>query len=147
MANLTKDERIVLDVIGAYGIASPEDISKYASLEGTPISVAKAQKAFSDLRDKGPLGKKDFTTEEAREIGNSLNVDWGKIDLEEFRKGLGIELEHGTVNPRTNLTNDDPIATGKVTLAHLGGSGEPSPCPNYNTRLIKMEDECRGKFV
>jgi hypothetical protein len=79
--------------------------------------------------------KKKFTVEEAKEIGEKLGVKWDKFDVEEFRKGMDIELEHGTVNSVTNVTNDDPLLTGKITLVHL------NEIRDYNTRLLKMEEE------
>ena len=81
------------------------------------------------------VDKKRFTSEEAKEIGEKLGVKWDKFDVEEFRKGMNIELEHGTVNPNTNVTNDDPLLTGKITLAHL------NEIRDYNTSLLKMEKE------
>lgn len=79
--------------------------------------------------------KKHFTTEEAKEIGQALGIDWSKFDLEQFRMGLDVELEHGLHEPKTNVTNDDPIMTGKIALAHL------NEFPDYYTRLEKMEKE------
>ena len=79
--------------------------------------------------------KKHFTSEEAKKIGEQLGVKWDKFDVEEFRKGMDIELEHGTVDSNTNVTNDDPLLTGKITLAHL------NEIRDYNTRLLKMEKE------
>jgi hypothetical protein len=79
--------------------------------------------------------KKSFTKEEAKEIGEKLGIKWDKFDVEEFRKGMDIELEHGTIDPNTNVTNDDPLMTGKITLAHL------NEIRDYNTRLLKMEKE------
>jgi hypothetical protein len=79
--------------------------------------------------------EKHFTTEEAKKIGEQLGVKWDKFDVEEFRKGMDIELEHGTIDPNTNVTNDDPLITGKITLAHL------NEVRDYNTRLLKMEEE------
>lgn len=81
------------------------------------------------------MAKKHFTEEEAKKIGEQLGVKWDKFDVEEFRKGMDIELEHGTVDSNTNVTNDDPLLTGKITLAHL------NELPDYNTRLLKMEEE------
>jgi hypothetical protein len=81
------------------------------------------------------MTKEKFTTEEAKEIGEKLGVKWDKFNVEEFRKGMDIELEHGKVDPNTNVTNDDPLTTGKITLAHL------NELPDYNTRLNKMEEE------
>lgn len=84
--------------------------------------------------------KKVFTTEQAREIGETLGVKWDKYDVEQFRMGMDVELEHGTVNPNTNVTNDDPILTGKIALAHL------NEYPDYYTRLYKMEEEAEKYF-
>lgn len=63
--------------------------------------------------------KKSFTSEEAKKIGDEIGVDWNKIKLEQFRRGCDVELEHGNVDPQTNVTNNDPIMTGKIALAHL----------------------------
>ena len=59
-------------------------------------------------------GKKHFTNEEARQIGKKLGIDWSKFDVDQYRMGLDVELEHGLVDPHTNVTNDDPIITGKI---------------------------------
>lgn len=79
--------------------------------------------------------KKKFTAEEAKQIGEALGIDWSKFDVEQFRMGLDVELEHGLIDPHTNVTNDDPIMTGKITLAHLNEFSD------YYTRLYKMEEE------
>ena len=79
--------------------------------------------------------KKHFTTEQAKEIGEKLGVDWSKFDVEQFRRGMDVELEHGTVDPHTNVSNDDPLITGKIALAHLNEFSD------YYTRLDKMEEE------
>lgn len=79
--------------------------------------------------------KSDFTTEEARRIGESIGVDWAQIPLEQFRQGLAVELEHGAHDPNTNVTNDDEILTGKIALAHL------KEYPDYYDRLKALEDE------
>lgn len=79
--------------------------------------------------------KKHFTTEEAKKIGEELRIDWSKFDVEQFRMGMDVELEHGLRDANTNVTNDDPLMTGKIALAHL------NEFPDYYTRLKKMEDE------
>lgn len=79
--------------------------------------------------------EKKFTTEQAKQIGESLGINWSKFDIEQFRMGLDVELEHGLVDPHTNVTNDDPIITGKITLAHLNEFSD------YYTRLYEMEEE------
>ena len=62
--------------------------------------------------------EKKFTAGEAKVIGEKLGVDWSKWDVEQFRRGMDVELEHGTVDANTNVTNDDPLLTGKIALAH-----------------------------
>ena len=84
--------------------------------------------------------KKSFTSEEARKIGESLGIDWSRFDVEQYRMGLDVELEHGKVDPHTNVTSDDPVMTGKIALAHL------NEFPDYYTRLDKMEKEAEGKL-
>lgn len=79
--------------------------------------------------------KKHFTTEKAKAIGEELGIDWSKFDVEQFRRGMDVELEHGTVDPNTNVSNDDPLITGKIALAHLNEFSD------YYTRLDKMEEE------
>jgi hypothetical protein len=84
------------------------------------------------------VSKKQFTLNQAKTIGEQLGIRWGKFDLEQFSAGLGVELEHGTVNQTTDVTNDDPLMTGKIALAHL------TEFPDYYTRLAKMEEEAKG---
>lgn len=81
------------------------------------------------------MSQKSFTTEEARDIGEQLGIDWTKFDVEQFRMGMDVELEHGLVDPSTNVTDDDPLMTGKIALAHL------NEFPDYYTRLYKLEQE------
>jgi len=85
------------------------------------------------------MTKKVFTAEQAREIGEKLGIKWDKYDVEQFRMGLDVELEHGTVNSNTNVTNDDPVLTGKIALAHLNEYSD------YYTRLYKMEAEAEAQ--
>jgi uncharacterized protein DUF5661 len=80
---------------------------------------------------------KHFTIEEAKRIGEALNVDWSKFDVEQFRMGLDVELEHGVREVQTNVTHDDAMITGKIALAHL------NEFPDYYTRLEKMEKEAK----
>ena len=96
---------------------------------------------FSRGRPKGEnkSAKKHFTAEQARQIGEMLGIDWKRFDVEQFRMGLDVELEHGLVDPSTNVTGDDPILTGKIALAHL------NEIADYYTRLVKMEREAEGK--
>lgn len=80
---------------------------------------------------------KVFTLEQAKKIGESLGIDWSKFDVEQYRMGLDVELEHGKRDPSTNVTNDDPVMTGKIALAHL------NEFPDYYTRLEEMEEEAK----
>jgi len=84
--------------------------------------------------------RKHFTAVEARKIGEALGIDWSRFDVEQYRMGLDVELEHGKVDGHTNVTDDDPIMTGKIALAHL------NEFPDYYTRLEKMEREAEGKL-
>lgn len=79
--------------------------------------------------------KREFTLDEAKAIGDQISIDWNQTDPEQFRVGLAIELEHGGVDPKTNVTNDDLVMTGKIALAHL------NEYPDYYTRLEHLEKE------
>lgn len=80
-----------------------------------------------------------FTVDEARTIGESIGIDWasGAFDVEQFRMGMDVELEHGLRDLLTNVTGDEPTITGKIALAHL------KEFPDYYTRLARMEAEAR----
>jgi hypothetical protein len=75
-----------------------------------------------------------FTSAEAKKIGKKLGINWKQIDIEEFRMGLSVELEHGLHDPETNVTDDDELVTGKIALAHL------REFPDYYTRLEELEE-------
>lgn len=85
-------------------------------------------------------GKKSFTLEEAQAIATVLGIGFSKekFDLEQFRMGLDVELEHGRKYDPTNITNDDPISTGKIALAHL------TEFPDYYNRITKLEEEAKA---
>ncbi len=84
------------------------------------------------------MSKNAFTLNQAKAIGDKLGIQWDKFDLGQFRTGLGVELEHGSVCPETDVTDDDPLLTGKIALAHL------TEFPDYYTRLAKMETEAKS---
>ncbi|KKK84077.1 hypothetical protein LCGC14_2786980 [marine sediment metagenome] len=79
--------------------------------------------------------KKVFSAEEAKRVGESIGITWNQYDVEQFRMGMDVELEHGLVDLNTNVTDDDPLVTGKIALAHL------NEFPDYYTRLEEMEEE------
>lgn len=66
-----------------------------------------------------------FHKNDAMYAASILNVSFKNFTLDEFLEGMNIELEHGTINPKTNVTNDDVITTAKIALAHL------NEFPNY----------------
>jgi hypothetical protein len=80
----------------------------------------------------------NFTADEARAVGDKLGVDWKAFDVEQFRMGMGVELEHGARDPETNVTNDDIMTTGKIAWAHL------KEFPDYYERLQRMEQEAEA---
>ncbi len=63
-----------------------------------------------------------------------LGVSFDKFTPEEFLDGINIELEHGTINPNTNVTNDDLIITAKIALAHL------NEFPNYYNKEYGLKN-------
>lgn len=81
---------------------------------------------------------KHFSLEEAKQIGEQLGIDWSQFDVEQFRMGLVVELEHGQHDPETDVTGNDPLLTGKVAWAHL------KEFSDYYTRLEKMEEEAEA---
>ena len=83
---------------------------------------------------------REFTQEEATTIGELIGIDWaaGDVDLDQFRMGLAVELEHGSHDPDTDVTHDDEVLTGKIVLAHLREIND------YYTRLAAMEQEAEG---
>jgi hypothetical protein len=86
---------------------------------------------------------KRFTTDEARRIGLEIGIEWtsSAFDVEQFRLGIDVELEHGLRDLLTNVTDDEPIVTGKIALAHL------KEFPDYYSRLARMEAEARQDHV
>lgn len=86
-------------------------------------------------------GSKSFSAEEAREVGERIGIDWqwAPFDIEQFRAGMDVELEHGLHDPATNVTDDDAVVTGKIALAHL------NEFPDYYTRLERMEEEAKSE--
>lgn len=79
--------------------------------------------------------KRQISADEAKQVGAILGLDWKKVNPEQFRRGLEVELEHGARDPETNVTNDDLTLSGKIAWAHL------KEFPDYYTRLDKLEAE------
>ncbi|MGL5152744.1 MAG: DUF5661 family protein [Clostridium sp.] len=80
-----------------------------------------------------------FTIEDALLIANILKIDFNTVlfTLKDFYDGVNVELEHGTKYAETNITQNDPIMTGKIAYAHL------KEFPDYYVRLKKLEDEAK----
>ena len=92
-------------------------------------------------RKRGDMAeKKKFTQEEAKAIGEKIGIRWDKFNVDQFRRGMDVELEHGLCDPSTNVTGDDPIITGKIALAHL------NEFPDYYDRLENLEEEAEKYF-
>ena len=131
-----------LDAINSYRIIYLGPNDYYASLQDEliPFDEYNLILNYCNLYRNEEFVKKGFTTEEAKEIAHLLNIDFSKVkyDLEQFRMGLDVELEHGRKSPNTNVTNDDPIITGKIALAHL------NEIPDYYTRLKKLETDAKA---
>lgn len=85
--------------------------------------------------------KRRTSIEEARRVGDAIGVDWEVFDIELFRQGMDVEFEHGSQDPQTNVTNDDPITTGKIALAHM------KEFPDYYERLERMEEEAKRDWA
>jgi len=81
------------------------------------------------------MNKRKVSAAEAKQIGDTLGLNWAKVDLEQFQRGLEVEFEHGAHDPETNVTNDDVALTGKIAWAHL------KEFPDYYTRLERLEAE------
>jgi hypothetical protein len=86
--------------------------------------------------------KDSFSADEARRVGQEIGIDWAAapFDVEQFRMGMDVELEHGTHDVMTNVTDSDPVITGKIALAHLNEFAD------YYTRLARMEAEAEAEL-
>ena len=81
-----------------------------------------------------------FTADEARAAGELIGIDWARssFDVEQFRIGMDVELEHGKHDLETNVTDDDVTVTAKIARAHL------NEFPDYYSRLAVMEAEAEA---
>jgi Protein of unknown function (DUF5661) len=90
------------------------------------------------MREDVPVtATKKFSEDDARRTGEAIGIDWDSapFDVDQFRRGMDVELEHGSHDPTTDVTGDDAITTGKIALAHLNEFAD------YYTRLERMEAE------
>ncbi len=109
-----------------------------ASLLAT-VAPALSATRIRPAEDDRLMTRTSFTPDEARRIGEQIGIDWetAPFDVEQFRMGMDVELEHGLHDSATNVTGDEPVVTGKITLAHL------NEFPDYYTRLDRMEEEAK----
>ena len=85
------------------------------------VTVEEVQRVCTllNIRDWTTRGVSSVLLEEARVILSEVNTEGMKIDVESFRRGLEVELEHGVRFKDANVTNNHPLLTGKIVLAHL----------------------------
>ena len=85
------------------------------------ITVKEVQRVCKELgiRDWTKLKDDKVLPKEAKIILNEVNIEKMNIDLKEFQTGLEVELEHGMRFKDANVTNNHPVITGKIVLAHL----------------------------
>jgi hypothetical protein len=65
-----------------------------------------------------------FNNEQARQIGDTLGIDWDQYEIDEFQMGLEVELEHGVRDPNKQITHDDLLGAGKIAWAHLNDNAD-----------------------
>ena len=85
------------------------------------ITIAEVKRVCSELklRDWTELKEPSIPLEEAQIILPLVNKGGMNIEIEEFRKGLEVELEHGTAFADFNVTNNHPVLTAKIVMAHF----------------------------
>ena len=91
--------------------------------------------------------QKRTTSEEARRVGEQIGVNWDRFELEQFRKGMDVEYEHGSHDPQTDVTGDDPILTGKIVLAHMKEFPDYYERLDYYERQERMEKEAEREWA
>lgn len=111
--------------------------ARIAGLAGGATALGAAVYIYT--HHKAP--RKGISPRKARRIGEELGVDWTRIELEQLRRGMEVELEHGRRDPVTDVTGDDLLLTGKIALAHL------NEFPDYYTRLARMEEEAKAYWA
>ncbi len=120
----------------------PAAIVLGAAVAASGAAVYTAQKQFRPTITRaaptleGPMTPRtNIARAEAAEVADILRIDFAAVefDLDQFHQGMRVELQHGTGDPDTNITNDDLVTTGKIALAHL------NEIPDYYTRLAAME--------
>jgi hypothetical protein len=85
------------------------------------VTIEEVKRVCQELRisDWTVLENSKVSSDEAKMILSEINVEKMNVDIDEFRRGLEVELEHGLMFKDANVTNNHPILTGKIVLAHL----------------------------
>lgn len=101
------------------------------------------KKVAVEITFRGMSSSARFTADEARAAGERIGINWStsRFDVEQFRMGMDVELEHGTHDPDTNVTGDDVDVTAKIARAHL------NEFPDYYTRLARMEADAEAYWA
>lgn len=120
-----KGKRHEASATGEY-ISSFNKIISWDDIHKLEMELEEELKGVKTVRQK-------FTRAQAKSIGDELGVNWKEFSLNEFYMGVNVELEHGKHDPETNVSNDDPLITGKIALAHL------KEIRDYYTKLKIME--------
>jgi Protein of unknown function (DUF5661) len=121
------------------GAATRVTSSIAAAVERSVVEQGVAS-SFQGVRGGAAMtDRSSFTVDEARRIGEKIGIEWDSapFDVDQFRMGMDVELEHGLHDLSTNVTDSDPVVTGKIALAHL------NEFPDYYTRLERMEEEAK----
>ena len=113
--------------------------TQIAQIAGIAGSAAVGVAVYAYAHRGAP--RKGISQRKARKIGEELGIDWTRFDVEELRRGMEVELEHGRRDPATDVTGDDLLLTGKIALAHL------NEFPDYYRRLVRMEEEARAYWL
>ena len=122
------------DPYGVTPMMAPWGNVMYSFLEETdPLEDGTSKLDLEKEKQRHQAKKAQLTPERVKFLGNLLNVNWQKVDINEFAQGLWTELEHGLLIPRLNVTNDNLVQTAKVALAHLVED------PQYYTKLKTIE--------
>ena len=102
--------------------------------------IVEGEDANAVVGDSGLTDANNVGDTEISQIAEDLSIDFSKVEftVEDLKKGFEVELEHGTKNPATNITNDDSTMTAKIALAHL------NEIPTYYDLLAKMEANAKG---
>jgi hypothetical protein len=122
--------------------AEPDQRPRSADDDQTARRGGPAEADLHQFAEEEDLTEQRRTsTEEAKRVGDAIGVDWTRFELEQFRAGMDVEFEHGSHDPQTDVTGDDPIITGKIALAHM------KEFPDYYERLERMEREAERDWA